>query len=61
MHVDLFVTRSQVDSAKIVPLDVPGVGTIEVKLDPIMDEGMQIRMHGRSPDGGDVYAHIKIH
>ena len=30
MHLDLYVTQKQIDSNAVVPLDVPGLGIVEI-------------------------------
>jgi hypothetical protein len=60
IHVDLEVTRRQIDGAETVPIRIPRVRTIEVKLDPTMDEGMQLRFPQYLKNGAYVYAHIKV-
>ncbi len=61
VHLDLHVTRQQIVSAKSVPLDVPEVGRVEIRLVPQIEDGFMMRLPELLPNKGSVIAHVHVH
>ena len=60
IYNDLPVYQQWVAESHSVMVRIPKVGSMEVRLTPVMREGVQLRLKRKAPGGGDIYLCLRI-